>query len=159
MALPRGRGRGTLRPVVRSWARMRRTSWLAFALLLGVLASPAHADVSNITVDPASPSNAAGAKTSYVVTFQTSGTGGLSAAASDSITITFPDGTDVSGQFTAQVLDTTTAPNTNIGFCTDSGQNVKCSLNSGKSIGGGDTVKVVLHGIINPGAGATHLFV
>src|SRR3954453_4060252 len=132
---------------------------LALVLLLVVLAGPARADVSNVTVDPSSPTNAAGGRTTYVITFHTSGVGGLSASAGDKISITFPSGTGLSTIFNSQVFDTTAAPNTQIGNCGTNGQVATCSLFTGRSIGGGDAVRVVINGVTNPAAGSKTLTV
>ena len=132
---------------------------LALVLLLLALAAPARADVSNITVNPNSPTNAAGGRTSYVITFNTSGLGGLSNSANDHITISFPAGTDPTNQLNSQVFDTTVDPNTAIGNCGTSGTTATCGLFTGKSIGGGDAVKVVINGVTNPSAGSKTLTV
>src|SRR4051794_28826833 len=112
---------------VRRWSR-RAVGPLALVLLLGVLAGPARADVSSVTVDPSSPTNAAGGRTSYVITFNVSALGGLSNSANDHITISFPSGTDPTIQLSSQVYDTTTAPTTQIGNCSANGTTATCGL-------------------------------
>src|SRR3954468_21495853 len=68
---------------------------LAMVVLLGALllgAAPARASsVSNLTVANGSPSNAAGARTQYVVTLSTSAAGALGSAGT--VDVTFPAGT------------------------------------------------------------------
>src|SRR3954471_20873683 len=132
---------------------------LALVLLLGVLAGPARADVSNVSVNPSSPTSAAGGRTSYAITFNTSGLGGLSASANDKISITFPAGTDISSIFNSQVYDTTVSSSAVIGNCGASGQVATCGLFANQSIAGGHAVRVVINGITNPGAGSKTLTV
>lgn len=113
------------------------------------LTGVAGADVSQLNVDPSTPSNAAGAKTSYVITFQASVSGGFTGSGGK-ITITFPSGTDLTKVVSSQVFDTTTAPTTQIGSCGASGLVETCSLFPSDAVGGGDAVKVVVNGVINP---------
>ena len=49
--------------------------------------------LSNISVNNTSPSNGAGARTQYVISFATTATGGLSSTAQSTIDVTFPAGT------------------------------------------------------------------
>src|SRR3954470_398511 len=60
----------------------RAPAWIAALVLVGglvlLLAAGARADVSQVSADPSSPSNAAGARTSYAVAFKTSASGGVS---------------------------------------------------------------------------------
>ena len=101
--------------------------------------------ITTPTVNNSSPSTAAGARTDYVITFTTSGTGGMSATAHSQITITFP-GTattpfNTSTIVNAIVTDTTTS--TQVGTCGVSSQTVEvCTISSGKSVTAGDTLKV-----------------
>jgi len=101
-------------------------------------------------VDNTSPSTAAGARTDYVMTFTTSGTGGLSGTAHSQITVTFP-GTATSPFNTgtivnAVVTDTTTS--TVVGSCGVSSQTVEvCTISSGKTVAAGDVLKVELDGV------------
>src|SRR3954452_11474595 len=139
-------------------ARIRRLLGVAAALVL-LLAGAARADVSNVVVDPTNPSNAAGARTIYAISFTTGPLGGLSAANSDHITITFPAGTDLSNVLNSQVFDTTTAPGTAIGNCGFSGTTATCGLFNGQSIAAGDAVKVAVNGATSPGAGSKTLTV
>ena len=106
--------------------------------------------ITTPTVNNSSPSTAAGARTDYVITFTTSGTGGMSATAHSQITITFP-GTattpfNTSTIVNAIVTDTTTS--TQVGTCGVSSQTVEvCTISSGKSVTAGDTLKVELDGV------------
>src|SRR3954451_12069055 len=139
-------------------ARIRRLLGVAAALVL-LLAGAARADVSNVVVDPTNPSNAAGARTIYAISFTTGPLGGLSAANNDHITITFPAGTDLSNVLNSQVFDTTTAPGTAIGNCGFSGTTATCGLFNGQSIAAGAAVKVAVNGATSPGAGSKTLTV
>src|SRR3954468_3586209 len=139
-------------------ARIRRLLGVAAALVL-LLAGAARADVSNVVVDPTNPSNAAGARTIYAISFTTGPLGGPSAANNDHITITFPAGTDLSNVRNSQVFDTTTAPATAIGNCGFSGTTATCGLFNGQSIAAGDAVKVAINGATSPGAGSKTLTV
>src|SRR5438270_265798 len=79
------------------------------------------------------PSNAASAKTEYVVTFSTSSTGGLSNAAGSQIILTFPTGTDITNLVGTAVR--VSGSQTVIGNCgAPSGQILKCGLFGGNSI-------------------------
>ena len=79
-----------------SRARLAGLATIAALLLMGLFAGAAQASsVSNVAVDNTSPSAAVGARTVYFVSFTTSATGGLSRANNDSITVTFPSGTDI----------------------------------------------------------------
>ncbi len=65
---------------------------VAALLLMGVFAGVAHASsVTSVSVTNSVPTDAAGARTVYSISFDTSSTGGLSTAASSTITITLPD--------------------------------------------------------------------
>src|SRR5690242_13563455 len=80
----------------RNHVRLAGLATVVALLLMAVFAGAAQASaVSNVIVDNTSPSVAAGARTVYFASFSTSGTGGLSRADNDSITVTFPSGTDI----------------------------------------------------------------
>ena len=101
-------------------------------------------------VDNTSPSTAAGARTDYVMTFTTSGNGGLSGAAHSQITVTFPSTATTPFNTTtivnAVVTDTTT--NTQVGTCGVSSQTVEvCTISAGKTVTAGDMVKVELNSV------------
>jgi hypothetical protein len=118
---------------------------------LGVAASR---PLANPAVDNATPTNAAGARTVYAVSFTTSDTGALSNTANSVITLQFPAGTTFDGFNNSSVVDTT-AGTTAVGSC--GGANtatrvVTCSLFGGDAIPAGHAVRVTLNGISNPAA-------
>ena len=115
----------------------------------------AASQVSGVTVTNSAPSAAAGARTVYTVGFTASSTGGLSQAGGSQITVTFPQGTDLSKVFTSSVRDTST--NTQVGSCNVSGVTATCSLFSGASTNPGDALSVTLNEVINPTAGAAYI--
>src|SRR3954453_10773524 len=84
---------------------MRLAVIALFALL--AFASPAFASpVSNLKVDNRSPSAGAGARTQYLVTFDTSTSGNLASGAT--IDVTFPAGTTFVNYNAGGVYDGTT---------------------------------------------------
>src|SRR5207302_716091 len=91
---------------------------------------------------------AAGAQTSYLITFTTSSTGGgISDKGRSQITITFPASATSNIGFTS-VTDLTTAQP--VGSCFASSTTVEtCNIGTGKSIGAGDQVRVELDGVTN----------
>ena len=106
--------------------------------------------VSTPSVVNNSPSTAAGARTDYVITFNTSGTGGMSGTAHSQITITFPATAaspfNTTTIVNAIVTDTTTS--TQVGTCGVSSQTVEvCTISSGKTVTAGDTLTVELDGV------------
>ncbi len=111
--------------------------------------------LSNLTVDNTVPSSAAGALTSYLVSFTVSPTGGLSSASGSQVTITLPSGTDTSHFTSSTVQDNTT--NANVGACVPAGPTITCSLFSGHSIAANDSITITLNGITNPTTVATNL--
>ncbi len=91
---------------------MRLFAVTLFAVL--ALASPAFATpVTNVSVGTTQPSNAAGARTTYAVTFTTSATGGLSQVANSRITFVFAAGTT----FPGWAGGTITVAGTDVGSC------------------------------------------
>ena len=142
-------------------ARVRRLILVAGAALfaLGAFAGVAHASqVSQPSVAFSSPSGAAGARTIYTIGFTTSGSGGLSAANSDHITISFPASTGLSTIVKSTVTDTTAAAA--VGFCSFSNTTtLSCSLNTGQTIPAGHGVSIELDGVTNPPAGTVTLSV
>jgi hypothetical protein len=126
----------------------------ALGALLVVLAGPARSasssSVNKATVNNSSPSAAAGARTVYVVRFNTSNGGGLSNGAGSRITLVFPAGTRLGSVFASSVDDTTTSAN-GIGACNPpSGETITCFLRPGTVIVGGDSVRVTVNGVTNP---------
>jgi hypothetical protein len=105
----------------------------------------AHA-LSNITVTNSSPSAAAGARTQYVVSFQTTSTGGLSSTGQSSIDVTFPAGTTFDDFGGGGVFDGTTR----IGNCTTPDVNRQSTCGIFASIGPSTTARVEFNGITNP---------
>jgi len=101
-------------------------------------------------VDNSSPSTAAGARTDYLITFNTSGTGGMSGTAHSQITITFP-GTATSPFNTTTIVNaivTDTTTSTQVGTCGVSSQTVEvCTISSGKTVAAGDRITVELDGV------------
>ena len=106
--------------------------------------------ITTPTVNNSSPSTAAGARTDYVITFTTSGTGGMSGTAHSQITITFPATATTPFNTTtivnAIVTDTTTS--TQVGTCGVSSQTVEvCTIAAGKTVTAGDTLTAELDGV------------
>jgi hypothetical protein len=102
--------------------------------------------VTNVTAANSPPSNAAGARTQYVVGFTTSSTGGLSNAANSTISVTLPAGTGFGGYNTASVKVGTNP----VGTCGNpSGTTVTCTLFGGESIAASTVASVTLGGITN----------
>ncbi len=105
--------------------------------------------VTSVTLDNASPSRAAGARTQYIADFTVSATGGLSQAANSRISITFPTGTTFAGYSSVVVRDVTTS--TNVGNCGgNTGLVIECTLFTNATIGAGHAVRVTFGGITNP---------
>jgi hypothetical protein len=126
---------------------------LVLATLVAVLAlsTPAFAgEVTNVTVDNTVPSNAAGARTTYVVGFTTT-TGVLSQAGDDRITVAFPAGTGLDDWGGGDVRAAATGA-TVIGSCRRKAgdSEIECYLHSNRSIAAGQAVQVTLDGIANP---------
>ena len=111
--------------------------------------------VASAAVDNASPTTAAGGRTVYVVSFTTSGTGGLANAANSQITLAFPAGTSFAGYNASSIVDPATGT-TSIGSCGGpSGTTLTCGLFGGKAIPAGHTVQVTVNGVTNPPAAGT----
>ncbi len=106
--------------------------------------------LTNVTATNASPSAAAGARTSYVLAFTVSATGGLSQEANSRLDVSFPAGTS----FPGWTGGTITVDGTNVGSCSGPvGLNVTCALFSGRTISSGANVTVTLDGVTNATAG------
>src|SRR4051812_16960341 len=124
---------------------MRLAVMTLFALL--AFASPAYASsVSNLKVDNHSPSSGAGARTQYLITFDTSNKGNL--AVGSTIDVTFPDDTSFAGASGGNVFDGATR----IGSCPSPNANTRkstCSLFA--ALGATRTaVRLEFNGITNP---------
>jgi hypothetical protein len=111
--------------------------------------------LTHLTVDHDAPSDAAGARTRYIVRFETSSTGGLAANANSRIRVTFPAGTTFAGYTNGSVRDLN-APETSVGSCGGpSGLRIECSLLAGASVPGGHELELAFNGITNPPAASS----
>src|SRR4051794_37299396 len=117
----------------------------ALAVLL-VAAAPASASsVSNLTVANGAPSNAAGARTQYVATFDTSAAGAL--GSSDAVDVTFPADTTF-GSFGSGGVFVGTA---RVGNCpTPNATTLKTTCSIFGAVGASSTARVELNGVTNP---------
>ena len=143
--------RGHVLPLLRR-VRMLGSLTVAAVLLMGVFAAVAHASsVTNVSVTNTSPTDAEGARTVYSIGFDTSATGGLSAAQNSSITITFPSGTGLGNVNSSQIL---TANNANIGSCSLNQTNLTatCQFFSNETVAASTPLTVQLGGVVNPPA-------
>ena len=127
------------------------TACATLILLLAGFSGVAQAQSVTVTsVTNSSPSAAAGARTVYTITFTTSVQGALSGA--DSVTITFPAGTDTGTLVGPSSLTDVTAGKV-VGDCFSSSATVAtCVLFGGDSIAAGDEVSAELDGVTNPGS-------
>jgi IPT/TIG domain len=109
----------------------------------------ANNPVTNVSVTSTAPTDAASARTVYLVAFDTSPTGGMSTLANSSITITFPSGTVLSNVNSSQIL---TADNTNIGSCSVSQANLTatCEFFNNETVEADTPLTVELGGVTNP---------
>src|SRR3954454_13669597 len=125
---------------------MRLVVITLFALF--AFASPAFASsVTNVSVNNGTPTTAAGARTTYVVSFTL--TTGISNATAGRINVTFPGGTAFDGLASETVVDTTTGQD--IGFCfSPAGLTIQCALDTNASIPAGRTVRIAFNGVTNP---------
>src|SRR5690349_25147474 len=107
----------------------RRAHLLGLAMLAALIAMAAFAgvaqasSVTGLTVDNAVPTAAAGAKTVYKISFNTTA-GPLSGT--DKITINFEAPADPTTAVGSSVRDNTT--NTTVGNCSESGLTATCGL-------------------------------
>jgi hypothetical protein len=117
----------------------------ALAVLL-VAAAPASAStVSNLTVANGSPSNAAGARTQYVATFDTSAAGALGSGGT--VDVTFPADTTF-GSFGSGGVFVGTA---RVGNCpTPNVTTLKTTCSIFGAVGASSTARVELNGVTNP---------
>ena len=106
---------------------------------------------ASVTDSP--PSAAAGARTTYKVSFTTSSTGALSGAAGSTITITFPSGTGLGNLSNDFVTDTTSGQRVG-GDCnntTTANPLVEtCFIFNGDTVTATDAITVELDGVTNP---------
>ena len=148
-----------------AYARTRlRLPFVGLLTLLALIALATFAgaaqasQVSTPSVAFSSPSGAAGARTIYTIGFTTSGSGGLSAASNDQITISFPTNTGLSTIVKSTVTDTTAGAA--VGFCSFSNTTtLTCSLNTGQTIPASHNVSIELDGVTNPPAATVNLSV
>ena len=149
----------------RWWQRAALSAAILLAATTGVVAMPgvavAATGVSDVTVSVSPPTSAAGGLTTYVVSFVTSSSGSLSAAADSTVTIALPANTGLSSFDDGTPLDVGTSQ---VGYCepTDTSittPTVTCYLYSGNTIGASTTVTATLNGVTNPPAGSPTLAV
>jgi hypothetical protein len=126
---------------------------LVFATLVAILSlsTPAFASgVTNVTVANTAPTNAAGARTTFVVGFTTT----TALATDGDIRITLPAGTGSDGWGGGEVRAAATGA-TSIGNCySPSNLVVECYLHANRTIAAGQAVQVTLAGVTNPPASA-----
>jgi hypothetical protein len=124
---------------------------LATLIAVLTLSTPAFAQVTEVTVDNTVPTNAAGARTVYLVDFKTQ----AALAEGQWIRATFPAGTGFTGWTGGTIRDV--AAGQDMGSCaTPSNGTVQCSLYSGRSIAGGRAVRLTIEGVTNPGTFDQH---
>jgi hypothetical protein len=96
--------------------------------------------------------SAAGAKSSYDVDFQVSGTGALDSSAGSDVKIVFPTGTGLNTLSGSSIMDVTQQLPVG-GNCSQSGLTVTCSITG--SVLSGDALDVTIDGITNPSTAAS----
>ena len=127
---------------------------LVASLFMGVFAGLAHATVANVTASNSQVSQATGARTVYVIGFTAGTTLTSTSQSTGTITITLPNGTDLSQIGTVNITDTTT--NTLVGnFCAHTATGVNppvltCNIFSGSTVRVGDSVAITVDEVINP---------
>jgi predicted lactoylglutathione lyase len=101
----------------------------------------------------ASPTLAAGALTTYTVSFTTSSTGGMAQEAGSTIAVTFPAGSNVDTMVNTEV----DAGGNQVGACSATATAVAtCGLFSGETIAPSTAVTVVLGGVTNPSTASSY---
>jgi hypothetical protein len=135
------------------WTTLASLSTIAVVIAPVAAASAAASSaVSALTVTISHPSAAAGALTTYAVHLKTSASGGLSGDAGDTITVTLPAGTSLTGFHGGALLDGTTQ----LGGClVDAPTVVSCYVYSGSNVPGGDSITLDMNGVTNPTAPKT----
>jgi hypothetical protein len=114
-------------------------------------ATPITADQPVTGLSEALVSTAASAETTSTTTFTTSSTGAMELAADSTVAVTLPTGTTFGSFVFSIVTDTTTAQTVALGTCSvTSGTTVSCLIQG--PVHAGDTVTVLLRGVINPSA-------
>jgi hypothetical protein len=139
----------------RVWVRPLAALVVLLSVTAGIIGTSgvARADtsVSNVTVDMSNPSTAAGARTTYTVTLTTATTLSLF----DDVAITMPTGTRLDQLTTEAMYDGSTL----VGPCGGGGNGAECFVDNVDTVPGGDTLRVILGGVINPPAGDNSLTV
>jgi hypothetical protein len=103
--------------------------------------------VGSLSLAISPPSSAAGALTTYALSFVTSSTGGLAGDAGSAITVNLPAGSGLSGLTDTSV----TVADTQVGDCFESTSTVAvCDIFSGDSVPPSTAVSVTLNGVTNP---------
>ena len=126
---------------------------LTIVAVMGVFAGAAEASsVTNPSVTLVTTA-AAGARSEYLVNFQTSSPNGGLIAPDGKVTVTFPTGTDITTVSANTFVRDVDAGNAIVGSCGKSGLVATCGLNGGQTIPAGHHVSIELDGVINPSAG------
>ncbi len=107
--------------------------------------------VTGVTVGVPTPSTAAGATTDYTVGFQVSSTGGMTPAASSTVTLSMPSTTGL-GSESGTVYDGTTE----VGYCYASSSSVATCPIDENPVNAGDSLVVTLDDVINPTAAGSY---
>ncbi len=133
-------------------------AWLAAvttiaALLLMLFAGVAQATVSNVTAANNSVSQATGARTVYTIGFTAGAALTSTAQSTGTITITFPNNTDVTQIFAIDIRDGATQVGN---FCSHTAAGVNppvltCNIFNGSRVNAGDAVSIALDEVTNPG--------
>src|SRR4051794_6219902 len=104
-------------------------------------------NTSGLTVTNTAPTNAAGARTVYTITFTTSSTGALSEDANSRINVTFPATTSLANW----TGGTVTVAGATVGFCSRlTDPNAECWLSSRKTTAPPTTATITFDGVTNP---------
>jgi hypothetical protein len=140
---------------IKRWRGPAAAVVLVLSVIVGITTTSGVAgasSVSNVSVSISDPSSAAGALTSYVVTF--TATSALSGDNNDFATIGLPVGTGLSSLTTSTLFDGATQ----VGNCQNNISNtVTCDVSGGYTVNAGDELVATLSGVVNPGAGAKSL--
>ena len=113
--------------------------------------APTTPDQAVTGVSVAMVSTAANAETTWTVGFTTSSTGGLDSVANSTITLVLPTGTSFPSGNYSQVADTTTNQLVSQYACAlVTGSTVVCPITPYNIVHAGDTLSVLLRGVVNP---------
>ena len=121
-------------------------------IALATFAGAAQATVTGVTADNSSVSQAAGARTVYKVGFTAHATLTTTSQSTGTITITFPNGTDITQIQTFDIRDGATQVGN---FCSHTAAGVNppvltCNIFNGSTVAPGDTVAITLNEVTNP---------